>query len=79
MVATPAKWKVFSVICVAGSPTLCAPSAPTAVPGFTVTLSIILHHSTLFYIILRNMYDNVRVDFIGVRVHSAVENIVKTL
>lgn len=33
MVATPAKWKVFRVICVAGSPTLCAPNAPTAVPG----------------------------------------------
>ena len=31
---TPAKWKVFSVICVAGSPILCAPSAPTISPGW---------------------------------------------
>lgn len=30
--ATPAKWKVLSVICVPGSPIDCAPIAPTAVP-----------------------------------------------
>ena len=30
--ATPAKWKVFRVICVAGSPILCAAKAPTQVP-----------------------------------------------
>ena len=33
MLATPAKWNVFSVICVAGSPSECAPTAPTASPG----------------------------------------------
>ena len=32
MDATPAKWKVFRVICVPGSPILCAERAPTAVP-----------------------------------------------
>ena len=36
--ATPAKWNVFSVICVPGSPIDCAPTAPTAEPG-----SICLH------------------------------------
>ena len=30
--ATPAKWKVFSVICVPGSPIDCAPTAPTCAP-----------------------------------------------
>mmetsp|Transcript_74137 Transcript_74137/g.191239 ORF Transcript_74137/g.191239 Transcript_74137/m.191239 type:complete len:241 (+) Transcript_74137:2052-2774(+) len=30
---TPAKWKVFKVICVAGSPTLCAARTPTVSPG----------------------------------------------
>mmetsp|Transcript_66834 Transcript_66834/g.215443 ORF Transcript_66834/g.215443 Transcript_66834/m.215443 type:complete len:238 (-) Transcript_66834:852-1565(-) len=30
---TPAKWKVLSVICVAGSPTLCAARVPTISPG----------------------------------------------
>mmetsp|Transcript_62745 Transcript_62745/g.178203 ORF Transcript_62745/g.178203 Transcript_62745/m.178203 type:complete len:238 (+) Transcript_62745:2659-3372(+) len=30
---TPAKWKVLSVICVAGSPTLCAASVPIISPG----------------------------------------------
>ena len=29
MLATPAKWKVLSVICVPGSPMDCAPTAPT--------------------------------------------------
>src|SRR5690242_12485816 len=33
--ATPAKWKVFSVIWVPGSPIDCAPIAPTAWPGWT--------------------------------------------
>ena len=32
MEATPAKWKVFSVICVPGSPTDWAVMAPTASP-----------------------------------------------
>mmetsp|Transcript_560 Transcript_560/g.2293 ORF Transcript_560/g.2293 Transcript_560/m.2293 type:complete len:279 (-) Transcript_560:3046-3882(-) len=31
--ATPAKWNVFRVICVPGSPMDCAPTAPTALPG----------------------------------------------
>lgn len=31
--ATPAKWKVFSVICVPGSPMDWAPTAPTVDPG----------------------------------------------
>eukprot|EP00976_Prorocentrum_cordatum_P109502 1195032-Prorocentrum_minimum.AAC.1 len=35
MEATPAKWKVFSVICVPGSPMDCAPTAPTALAGST--------------------------------------------
>lgn len=34
MEATPAKWKVFKVICVPGSPILCAQTAPTAVPVY---------------------------------------------
>mmetsp|Transcript_41536 Transcript_41536/g.111325 ORF Transcript_41536/g.111325 Transcript_41536/m.111325 type:complete len:218 (-) Transcript_41536:1236-1889(-) len=33
MEAMPAKWKVLSVICVPGSPMLCALMAPTALPG----------------------------------------------
>ena len=33
IVATPAKWKVLSVICVPGSPIDWAPVAPTAVPS----------------------------------------------
>ena len=36
--ATPAKWKVFKVICVPGSPIDCAPIAPTAVPASTLAL-----------------------------------------
>mmetsp|Transcript_35160 Transcript_35160/g.76854 ORF Transcript_35160/g.76854 Transcript_35160/m.76854 type:complete len:204 (+) Transcript_35160:1351-1962(+) len=32
---TPAKWKVFSVICVAGSPIDCAATVPIISPGFT--------------------------------------------
>ena len=32
MDATPAKWKVLSVICVPGSPIDCAPTAPTVEP-----------------------------------------------
>ena len=35
MLATPAKWKVLSVIWVPGSLMLCAPSAPIASPGCT--------------------------------------------
>ena len=33
MDATPAKWKVLSVICVPGSPIDCAPTAPTVEPS----------------------------------------------
>ena len=33
MLATPAKWNVLSVICVPGSPMLCAPKAPTVDPA----------------------------------------------
>lgn len=33
MDATPAKWNVFKVICVPGSPMDCAPTAPTVEPG----------------------------------------------
>lgn len=33
MLATPAKWNVLSVICVPGSPMLCAPNAPTVDPA----------------------------------------------
>ena len=36
IVATPAKWKVLSVICVPGSPIDWAPVAPTAVPNDSV-------------------------------------------
>lgn len=39
MPATPAKWKVFRVICVPGSPIDCAAMAPTADPGSTLALS----------------------------------------
>ena len=34
--ATPAKWKVLSVICVVGSPILCAAIIPTISPGDTI-------------------------------------------
>src|ERR1700742_53507 len=34
----PAKWKVFSVICVEGSPTDCAATTPTASPASTIDL-----------------------------------------
>lgn len=37
MDATPAKWKVLSVICVPGSPILWAQTAPTAVPKITIS------------------------------------------
>lgn len=38
-VPTPAKWKVLSVIYVAGSPILWAPILPTISPGWTSALS----------------------------------------
>lgn len=38
MDAIPAKWKVFSVIWVAGSPMLCADMAPTGSPGSMIDL-----------------------------------------
>jgi hypothetical protein len=37
MDATPAKWKVLSVICVPGSPIDCAPTAPTVEPCVILT------------------------------------------
>lgn len=39
MEATPAKWKVFKVICVPGSPMDCAPTAPTVEPGSILALT----------------------------------------
>ena len=36
IVATPAKWNVFKVICVPGSPIDWAPTAPTVEPGYTL-------------------------------------------
>ncbi len=33
---TPAKWKVFSVICVVGSPMDCAATVPIISPGYAV-------------------------------------------
>ena len=39
MDATPAKWKVLSVICVPGSPMDCAPTAPTVEPGSIFALT----------------------------------------
>lgn len=44
MLATPAKWNVFNVICVPGSPILCAASAPTAVPGSMIDLVYLRPH-----------------------------------
>jgi len=38
LLLTPAKWKVFRVICVAGSPILCAATAPTDSPGLAILL-----------------------------------------
>ena len=35
LLATPAKWNVFSVSCVVGSPMDCAAMMPTISPGFT--------------------------------------------
>lgn len=54
MLATPAKWNVFRVICVPGSPMLWAPTAPTAVPSNTTdknrdtshTLMLTVHTAT---------------------------------
>ena len=36
--ATPAKWNVFKVIWVAGSPIDCAAKTPTISPGWTIDL-----------------------------------------
>ena len=36
LLATPAKWKVFRVICVVGSPILCAAIMPTISPGLMI-------------------------------------------
>mmetsp|Transcript_3892 Transcript_3892/g.13712 ORF Transcript_3892/g.13712 Transcript_3892/m.13712 type:complete len:235 (-) Transcript_3892:522-1226(-) len=45
--ATPAKWNVLSVICVPGSPMLCAPTAPTALPGSMRLRSYLAMHSSM--------------------------------
>mmetsp|Transcript_69402 Transcript_69402/g.196753 ORF Transcript_69402/g.196753 Transcript_69402/m.196753 type:complete len:307 (+) Transcript_69402:946-1866(+) len=42
MLATPAKWNVFSVICVAGSPIDCAATTPTASPGISMAWMYLL-------------------------------------
>ena len=47
MPATPAKWKVFRVICVPGSPMDCAAMAPTAEPGSTWALSYFSKHALM--------------------------------
>lgn len=47
MPATPAKWKVFRVICVPGSPIDCAAMAPTADPGSTLALSYFSKHALM--------------------------------
>ena len=44
MDATPAKWNVFSVICVPGSPIDCAPTAPTVEPGSILALTYFVQH-----------------------------------
>ena len=38
ILATPAKWKVFRVIWVPGSPILCAPNAPTVDPAYGIPM-----------------------------------------
>ena len=55
--ATPAKWNVFSVICVPGSPMDCAPMAPTAVPG-SIRFSVYFraHASKNAFICRSDMY-----------------------
>lgn len=53
MLATPAKWNVFSVICVPGSPMLCAPKAPTVEPAHEMSLSG-EHHSSVWRTLLRS-------------------------
>ncbi len=47
MPATPAKWNVFRVICVPGSPIDCAAMAPTADPGSTFALSYFSKHASM--------------------------------
>mmetsp|Transcript_24752 Transcript_24752/g.86165 ORF Transcript_24752/g.86165 Transcript_24752/m.86165 type:complete len:429 (-) Transcript_24752:2948-4234(-) len=42
----PARWNVLSVICVDGSPTDCAASAPTGSPGATIDLRYLTHIMT---------------------------------
>ena len=43
----PAMWKVFSVICVDGSPTDCAAMTPTASPGGARALMYLMFMSSL--------------------------------
>lgn len=47
--ATPAKWKVFKVICVPGSPMDCAPTAPTVEPGSIFAFRYFVRHSSRKY------------------------------
>mmetsp|Transcript_57863 Transcript_57863/g.162289 ORF Transcript_57863/g.162289 Transcript_57863/m.162289 type:complete len:252 (-) Transcript_57863:250-1005(-) len=44
MLATPAKWNVFKVICVAGSAIDCAATAPTASPGIRMACTYFTAH-----------------------------------
>jgi len=45
ILATPAKWNVFKVIWVPGSPRLWPPIAPTAVPGSIIDFLYLLKHT----------------------------------
>lgn len=62
MEATPAKWNVFNVICVPGSPILWAHRAPTAVPGSILALEYFSLHrfrkSTSWDLVQRSNQDN---------------------
>jgi len=61
MLATPAKWKVFKVIWVPGSPMLWAPTAPTAVPGsirarMNLSTQVVKNFSSWVLVILWTWY-----------------------
>ena len=62
MEATPAKWNVFNVICVPGSPILWAHRAPTAVPGSILALEYFslqrFRKSTSWDLVQRSNQDN---------------------
>lgn len=67
MLATPAKWKVFSVICVPGSPILWAPIAPIAVPASSLFRWYREMH------VLRNTYKEAR-KIKNLHIHHAISN-----